>query len=51
MTPTPTPAIPFGFRAEDWQIFEVCASALIVSGLLLFVSLKWWIQGGDRAKR
>jgi hypothetical protein len=51
MTPTPTPAVPFGFRAEDWQIFEVCASALIVLGLLLWVSIKWWVEGGTRAKR
>ena len=51
MTPTPLPTVPFGFRAADWHIFEVCASALIVVGLLAFISLKWWIEGGARAKR
>jgi len=51
VTPTPTPVVPFGFRAEDWQLFEVCAGSLIILGLLAFISLKWWIEGGALAKR
>lgn len=51
MTPTPTPTIPFGFSAADWNFFTVCAGSLIILGLLAYVSLKWWIEGGARAKR
>ena len=51
MTPTPTPAVPFGFSVNDWSFFVVCASAVV----LLAICAMWGValrQGGNRhAKR